>query len=119
MASGDSFFVPTMSATVVFVMTVIAVPSLGLLRARLPDWTAWACFAAGVLAGFTTATQQMSVLLPLSLLAYSLIALVGWSREEHWAGRYDASLLGRGALFHAYGLGAFFTAAIGLVLRVI
>jgi len=118
-SSGGSFFVPTMSAVIVFVVTVIAAPALGLLRIRLPDWITWACFAAGVLAGFAAVTQRMSVLVPLSILGFSVIALVGWSKEEHWAGRYDARLLGRGALFHAYGLGAFFTAAIGLVLRMI
>lgn len=117
MSSGGGFFVPTTDAVVVFAVTAIAAPSLGLLRARLPGWSAWAGFAAGVLAGIATTAQQVSALLPLSILTYSLIALVGWARAEHWAGRFDAGPLGRGALFHAYGLGAFFAAVIGLIAR--
>ncbi|KXO90788.1 Uncharacterised protein (plasmid) [Tsukamurella tyrosinosolvens] len=119
MGSGSGFFVPTTSAVMVFAVTAIVAPSLGLLRARLPGWSAWAGFAAGVLAGIATAAQQMSFLLPLGILAYSLIALVGWARSEHWAGRFDAGPLGRGALFHAYGLGAFFAAVTGLVVRLL
>ncbi|CAM3071297.1 hypothetical protein [Tsukamurella hominis] len=117
MSSGGGFFSPTTGAVVVFAVTAIAAPALGLLRARFPGWSAWAGFAAGVLAGVATTAQQMSFLLPLGILAFSLMALVGWTRAEHWAGRFDAGPLGRGALFHAYGVGAFCTALIGLVVR--
>ncbi|MCS3781691.1 hypothetical protein [Tsukamurella ocularis] len=119
MSSGGGFFTPTTGAVVVFAVTAIAAPFLGLLRARLPGWSAWAGFVAGVLAGIVTTAQQMSVLQPLSILVYSLIALVGWARAEHWAGRFDAGPLGRGALFHAYGLGAFFAAVTGVIVRLL
>ncbi|MBS4102109.1 hypothetical protein KFZ73_12785 [Tsukamurella paurometabola] len=119
MNTGGGFFVPTTAAVAVFAVTVVAAPALGLLRRRSPGWCAWAGFAAGVLSGIVTAAQQMSFLLPLSILAFSLIALVGWTRAEHWAGRLDAGPLGRGALFHAYGVGAFCAALVGLAIRVI
>ncbi|ADG78422.1 putative protein OS=Tsukamurella paurometabola (strain ATCC 8368 / DSM / CCUG 35730 /CIP 100753 / JCM 10117 / KCTC 9821 / NBRC 16120 / NCIMB 702349/ NCTC 13040) OX=521096 GN=Tpau_1804 PE=4 SV=1 [Tsukamurella paurometabola] len=112
-----SFFAPTMSAVVVFVFAVIVVPLCGLARVRMPDWITWAALITGILAGLLTASRELSVLAPLSVLAFSVIALIGWLKEEHWAGRYNASQLGRGALFHAYGIGAFFATLIGLLLR--
>ncbi|MCA0158022.1 hypothetical protein LB823_17650 [Tsukamurella sp. M9C] len=119
MSSGGGFFSPTTSAVAVFAVTAIAAPFLSLVRARFPGWSGWAGFAAGVLAGVATTVQQMSALLPLSILAYSLITLVGWVRTEHWAARFDAGPVGRGALFHAYGLGAFFASVTGLIVRLL
>ena len=60
------------SAAASAAVTAIVAPSLGLLRARLPGWSAWAGFAAGVLAGIATAAQQISFLLPLGILAHAV-----------------------------------------------
>jgi hypothetical protein len=115
--TGTSFFVPTTAALAVFALAVVVIPLIGFARVRWPDWITWAALIAGILAGLLTAAQQLSLLTPVSVLAFSVIALVGWSKEEHWAGRYNASKLGRGALFHAYGVGAFLAALIGLIFR--